>query len=257
MKNNYIKATLLCSTLLFGSVAQAALVDLSTWESDGQGTWTVQAGNDSVIQTVNGIPGVFFENGNNARGTAISGEITVKTASDDDFIGFVLGYQNDELRSASADYWLIDWKQNDQTFPGLGSSLDGLSLSHVVDGTAESSFWAHTAGAVNEVARANNLGSTGWVDNTTYSFDIVHTPSLIQVKVDGVVELSVSNIDAGVAEFGDGAYGFYNYSQLNVEYAGITDRVIVQPPISSVPEPSTLAIFALGFAGLLTRKLTK
>jgi hypothetical protein len=250
MNKNYIKIIVLGSSLLFSSISNAALVDLSTWESDGVGSWNVQTGNDSVIQTTNGVPGVFFENGNNARGTAISGEITVNTTSDNDFIGFVLGYQDGELRSAGADYWLIDWKQSDQTFGGLGTSVDGLSLSHVIDGTTESSFWAHTAGAVDEVARATNLGSTGWLDNTTYSFDIVHTASLIEVKVNNIVELSVTAVQAGVTEFGDGAYGFYNYSQRDVEYSGITDRVI-----PSVPEPSTLAIFALGVAGLFSRKL--
>lgn len=248
MKNNYIYKAVLASILLFSSIVHATMVDLSTWESDGQGTWTVQPGNDSVIQTVNGVPGVFFKNGSNARGTAISGEITVKTTGDDDFIGFVLGYQDNELRSASADYWLIDWKQGDQS-----PAVDGLALSHVTNGTVESSFWAHTPG-VDEVARGNTLGSTGWLDLTTYSFDIIHTASLIQVKVNGTIELSVSNVDAGVAEFGDGAYGFYNYSQSNVEYAGITERV-VPPVIPSVPEPATLAIFALGFVGLLTRQL--
>jgi hypothetical protein len=250
------KIALLSTAILFSNASQAALVDLSTWESDGVGSWNVQTGNDTVLQTTNGIPGVFFENGSNARGTAISGEITVTTSSDDDFIGFVLGYQDDELRSSTADYWLIDWKQNDQTFNGLGSSLDGLSLSHVVDGTVESSFWTHASGAVDEIARATNLGSTGWIDNTTYSFDIIHTASLIEVKVNDIVELSVTATQAGVTEFGDGAYGFYNYSQENVQYAGITDRVIV-PPTTSVPEPSTLAIFALGFAGLFSRKLKR
>lgn len=254
MKNNYIYKALLASILLFSSISHATMVDLSTWESDGQGTWTVQPGNDSVLQTVNGVPGVFFENGSNARGTEISGEITVKESGDDDFIGFVLGYQDGELRSASTDYWLIDWKQGNQTFGTFAPA--GLALSHVTDGTVENTFWGHFGG-VNEIARATNLGATGWSDFTTYDFDIVHTASLIQVMVDGVIELSVSNVDAGVAEFGDGAYGFYNYSQRQVEYAGITERIIVQPPIPSVPEPSTFAILALGLTGLLSRKLKK
>jgi len=248
MKKNNLKTLVLSAGILISSVSHAALVDLSTWESDGQGTWNVQAGNDTVLQTTNGIPGVFFENGSNARGTAISGEITVTTTGDDDFIGFVLGYQDGELRSATADYWLIDWKQNDQ-----GAASDGLALSHVTNGTVENSFWAHTAGAVDEVARATNLGSTGWLDNTTYSFDITHTASLIEVKVNNIVELSVTAAQAGVSEFLDGAYGFYNYSQSSVEYAGITETII--PPVNSVPEPSTLAIIALGLLGFGSRKL--
>lgn len=253
MNKNHIKTIALGSALLFSSISHAALVDLSTWESDGQGTWNVQAGNDSVIQSINGQPTVFFEDANNARGTAISGEITVGNSTDDDFIGFVLGYQNDELRSATADYWLIDWKKGDQNFTGLAK--EGLSLSHVTNGTLASAFWNHTDAGITEIARANTLGSTGWENNISYNFDIVHTASLIEVKVNNIVELSVTAADAGVTEFFDGAYGFYNYSQDNVSYAGITDRVIPVPPVNSVPEPSTLAIFALGIAGLFSRKL--
>lgn len=240
MKHKLIKSTLVALSALVASTANAALIDLSTWQNEGQGTWTVQgANNDSVFQSVNGQPTVFFENGSNARDTAISGEITVQTTGDDDFIGFVLGYQAGELRSATADYWLIDWKQGDQ-----GSAVDGLALTHIINGVSTDAFWSHGTGAV-EVARGTNLGSTGWLDNTKYSFDIIHTASLIQVKVNDVIELSVTAAQAGVSEFADGAYGFYNYSQSNVLYAGIEERVV-----TGIPEPTTLAVFGLALLGL-------
>jgi len=233
------------------AVAVPVNVDLTGWTSDGGGNWVVQAGNDSVLQTVNGQPTVFYEPGANAQGTALSGEITVQTTGDDDFVGFVLGYQAGEDSSASADYWLVDWKQGDQS-----GALDGLALSHVTDATgpANPDFWQHTGG-VDEVARASNLGSTGWADNTTYSFDLVFTADLIQVYVDGVLELDVSAAAAGVASYSDGAFGFYNYSQDNVLYAGITedDDIIIEPP-SGVPEPETLALFTLGLTGLMLRR---
>lgn len=251
-KFTLIKA--LSASLLIGSgVANAALIDLSTWEHDGNGTWATQGvNNDSVLQSINGQPTVFFENGSNARDTAISGNIQVGSTSDDDFVGFVLGYQNDELSSASADYWLVDWKQGNQSYGG-STALAGLALSHVTDGSVENYFWGHHTG-IDEIARGSNLGSTGWVVGTTYSFDIIHTASLIQVKVDGNVELSVSATTAGVSEFNDGAYGFYNYSQNNVLYSGLEERVIIT---NSVPEPTSLAILSLGLIGFASRKFKK
>lgn len=225
------------------SLAHAVPVDLSGWVengfkgNDGAGNWVVQPGNDSVLQTVNGDPTVFFEAGSNAQGTALSGTIKVETTGDDDFIGFVLGYQDGELNSTNADFWLIDWKQLDQG----GGALDGLALSHVTGDIANGggsfdTFWNHT-GTVNEVQRATNLGSTGWADNTEYLFDLTFTSSQIQIKVDGVVELDYTGV------FTDGAFGFYNFSQNPVRYAGITTAVI------DAPEPSTIGFLALGLLG--------
>ena len=246
MRNKLIKAFLFFSLVGHVSLANASLIDLTTWENDGQGSWAVQGvNNDSVIQSINGQPTVFFKDGNLARNTAISGEITVKTTGDDDYIGFVLGYSDNELLSNSSDYWLIDWKQGNQ-----GSASRGLALSHVTNG-ASGNFWNHSNG-VSEIARGSVLGNTGWLDNTKYTFDIIHTASLIQVSVNGNVELSVTAADAGVAEFTNGAYGFYNYSQSQVLYAGLEER-----KVESIPEPTSLAIFALGVLGLSSRRFKK
>nr|WP_309504050.1 VPLPA-CTERM sorting domain-containing protein [uncultured Roseovarius sp.] len=247
--------TAICSMAILPAAAMAAPVDLSGWGengfqgNNGAGTWNVQAGNDSVLQTINGRPTVFFESGSNAQGTSLSGSIEVKTTGDDDFVGFVLGYQDAELNSASADFWLIDWKQGNQDVADAG-----LSLSHVigdVSAAPQNDFWEHT-GVVDEVLRGSTLSSTGWADNQAYTFDLIFTPTLIQVKVDGVTELSYTSIDHGSA-FTDGAFGFYNYSQSTVEYAGITSAVV---PPSPVPLPATLPLLMAGFGalGLMRRR---
>jgi len=239
-------------TLAFMSSVNAAPVDLSGWGSEGQGNWAVQAGNNSVFQSQNGQPTVFFETGSNSLNTALSGTIEVQTASDDDFIGFVLGYQAGELSSSNTDYWLIDWKQSNQFYNG-GTGSAGLALSHVTDSSNANSFtdfWGHTGG-VNEIARATSLGATGWSDNTEYLFDLTFTNNLIEVYVDNILELSVTAADAGVSQFNDGAFGFYNYSQSRVLYAGIQQNAVV-------PEPSILALFGLGIFGLgLSRRKMK
>ena len=246
-----INRIILPFALLYSSVSLAAPVDLSGWVAEGgNSSWNLQtlnAPNDTVLQTVNGQPTVFFESGSNALGTALSGSIKVTSGGnwDDDFIGFVLGYDTGEIFSASADFWLIDWKQNDQNYGPFGSNsqaFDGLALSHVTNSSPETSFWAHSGG-VNEVARAENLGSTGWQDNTEYTFDLVYTTNLIQVYVDNVLELNVTAAQAGVSGFSDGAFGFYNFSQQDVLYAGIT-----KDP-ANVPEPSVISLLLMGLAG--------
>lgn len=241
MKKIYNLVSALFILLAINSQAATIPVDLTGWQNEGDGIWNVQPGNDSVIQTRNGNPTVFFNNGVNAQGQALSGEITVNTTSDDDFIGFVLGYQSGALFNSPNTFYLIDWKQNDQS-PGI----DGLALSSVSNVSSAGGFpdyWSHTGG-VTELQRATNLGSTGWNDNQTYTFDLVFTPNLIQVYVDNVLEINFSGT------FSDGSFGFYNYSQGNVQYAGLT----TQQADNFVPEPSSIAILSLGLLGLLARR---
>lgn len=230
--------------------AVAAPVDLTSWSAEGQGTWTVANPADTVLQSINGEPTVFHNNSANSQGTALSGSIKVEASSnwDDDFIGFVLGYEAGELNSATADYWLIDWKQANQNAYGA-TGLAGLALSHVTGAETDTEFWGHT-GVVNEVARGTNLGSTGWADETEYTFDLTFTSTLIEVFVDGDLEISFSG------NFTDGGFGFYNFSQGHVTYAGISNRVI--PPInpSVVPLPAGMPIMltALGIFGWMARR---
>ncbi|MCB1706432.1 MAG: PEP-CTERM sorting domain-containing protein [Halioglobus sp.] len=236
-------------------------VDLSGWiengfkGNNGAGTWNVQPGNDSVLQSTNGQPTVFFSAGSNAQGTTLGGTIKVDTSSDDDFIGFFLGYQDGELNSNNADFWMIDWKQGDQSGASKGLALSHVSGDIAGGGNADPTFWEHT-GTVTEVQRATNLGSTGWVNFQEYSFDLIFTSTQIQVKVDGVVELDYAG------NFSDGAFGFYNYSQAGVLYAGITEEDLPDPcdtnppgqggcpATGQVPVPGTLGLLGLGILGL-------
>lgn len=250
------------ASLLAAPMASAAPVDLNTWNPEsypavsgfGAGVWTVSAGGGTVTQSVNGQPTLFYSDFN-AMGTDVRGTIRV-TGSDDDFIGFVLGFDPGDTSSSGADYLLIDWKGADQNFdfgtpsttPG-GLAPAGLAVSRVTGVPTADEFWqhtdyaSHTGGGLTELARGTNLAATGWARNTDYEFRFVFHATQLQVYVDNVLELDIAG------SFSNGRIGFYNFSQAGVVYSAFT--VDPAPPI---PEPATLSLLGVGMAALAARR---
>lgn len=219
--------------------AFAAVVDLSTWTQEGTGTWNLQPGNNAVLQTTNGNPTTFYSD-YSAFGNRLSGTIRVGTTSDNDFIGFVVGFTPGDLTDGSSNFLLIDWKQGTQGSFGCNANV-GLAVSQATTGLANNAgAWCHQGAGVTELQRGATLGSTGWVDNTTYTFDLEYTANNLKVFVDGGLQIDINGA------FTDGRFGFYNYSQAQVTYAGITNDTL--PPMNgAVPEPATWAMMIGGF----------
>ncbi len=232
-----LKKLSLAAALLAAAPVQAAPVDLSTWTKEGSGTWVVQPGNDSVIQTQNVDPGVYYSDFQ-AFGNELGGTIRVNTTSDDDYIGFVLGFNPGDATSGSTDFLLVDWKQGTQASGGC-TGLAGLSISRVTAGfNAPNDLWCHN-NSVELLQRGATLGNVGWLDDTQYDFSLEYTSTNARVFVNGVLQLDVTG------SFSNGRFGFYNYSQAAVEYAGITQDVL-----PGIPEPSTWALLILGFGAV-------
>ncbi len=242
MKISSLKSIITFTMVLMVAVsANAAPVDLSSWIKEGNGNWILQSGNNAVLQTDNGPPTVFH-NGQDSQGKTLSGKIRVQ-GSDDDYIGFVLGYNAGDLNNPNADYILIDWKKQDQNFYGVAKK--GLAISRVTGELKDDAgAWAHDSSmGVTELQRGATLGSTGWEYDIDYDFDITFTPNLIEVYVNNNLELSITG------SFNDGSFGFYNYSQANVLYSAIDENV--------VPIPGAVWLFGPGLGALFFAKKKK
>jgi len=257
-KSTFIRILGSIFAMLLTGTVHAGLVDLSSWQIDGSGNWVLPGPpNDSVLQTLNSRPTMFF-NDMDSQGTKLSGTIKVETASDDDFIGFVLGYDDGDLfgSNLTTDYILFDWKQGDQAGWDSGMAISRVTGSIDASGVATgSNAWQHNGNVTLLEQATTGFGSLGWEDNIEYSFDISFTSTNITIDIDGN---EVFNINGA---FEDGSFGFYNYSQPFVRYAGIEEDVIPvqcgapgQPPCP-IPEPSSLVIMLLGLLGIhLKRK---
>ncbi len=249
-------ATLAMALASFG--AAAAAIDLRTWTAESYpavagfsaGKWTTAADGSSVTQSVNGQPTLFVSDFN-AVGTDVRGKIRVNASSDDDFVGFAIGYRPGDTSNAGADYLLVDWKKVDQYYnfdapsstPG-STALAGLAVSRVSGIPTADEFWGHLnfdadANGLQQLARGTTLGSTGWTEGETYEFRFVFQPTRLVVYVNEQLELSVDGA------FSNGRMGFYNFSQANVSYSAFT-----LDPAPPVPEPATWALLLGGLAAV-------
>jgi len=210
-------------TLAGASFAQGQIIDLSTWQtiqyelnSQPDASWDLQPGNTSVLQSVNSDASIFLSEFD-AIGQEIRGTWRVETGSDDDFMGFVFGYQG------RGQYYLFDWKQSSQTFGGdfaeVGMSLKIVDMPAGSDPTQDD-LWP-TIGNANVTVPLHN--TIPWVDFVDYEFVLNWVPGTIQITVLEAGQV-LENWTLADSTYTSGAFGFYNYSQGDVLYQGFTQE---------------------------------
>lgn len=235
----------LCIVALYlgmGLTAHAATIDLSSWTQYGDasaGNWTVSSDGSSVYQSINGYP-TYFVSDTEYINMEFEGNFKVKTTSDDDYIGFVFGFNGLD------DYLLFDWKQLDQNF-SWGQAYEGFTLSRISgSGVDEWELWDHAGDGI-EVLASDYGSDKGWADETTYNFTLTYQENRIIIEIDGIEIFDISG------SFDAGSFGFYNFSQASVEYQGFEEDP------APVPEPATMLLLGSGLVGIagLRRKFRK
>nr|NCS29853.1 tandem-95 repeat protein [Microcystis aeruginosa F13-15] len=202
------------------------LFDLSKWTSvqydltvqDPDASWQIQPGNTVVEQKINADASILLSNVD-VTNNRIEGTWRVGTSDDDDYIGFVFGYQDPQH------FYVFDWKQADQNESSLGFAERGMSIK-VVDANSSltgTDLWPTNGNGQRVKQLFHN--TVAWKDLTDYKFTIDFVPGqfTITVKEGNTIIDSVTINDN---TYTSGKFGFYNYSQSNVLYSGFSQQAL-------------------------------
>ncbi len=234
MKTSFVSFFLLLFSLfphLLHSQCQTN-VDFNTWRQEGltiNGNWTVAGGGTSVNQTINGDP-TFYVSPDTFINVLIQGSFRVNTSFDDDYVGFVFGFNDPTGNSTNYDTYLFSWKNLTQTkFTTTGintTAQEGMTLAKVSGNISSANdillyLWGNLNTANKyEVLGTNYSNTAGWNSFTTYTFTLLYTPTRITIAIDNQVIFDVPGC------YERGRFGFYNYSQSDVNYSNFSYKLI-------------------------------
>ena len=219
------------------TVGDPEVVDLRPWEiidfnfgSQTQALWEINPEGTEAEQHRNARASGLLSDFTLKNGQ-VKGQFKVDTTSDDDYIGFVFGFQD------TRNFYLFDWKQTNQD-----RALRGMNIKRYKSPGSFDLWGTEISGG------GQNLfhNSVGWKDKTWYEFSLSFHPGEFTVTVTEVgTNIVLDSFTVLDDTYASGGFGFYNYSQDSVLYRGFelettADHEYIYPVTAVDPDNDTL-----------------
>jgi RHS repeat-associated protein len=202
------------------------IVDLSTWSvhqyemnSQPNANWVLSQDDTVATQTVNADASILLSDFDLAN-DRIEGT-WLKSGWDDDLMGFVFGYQDDQH------FYLFDWKQGTQG-DSWGTAEVGMSVKRIDSDRPLVGADLWPTRTIDDSVELLFHNSIPYTTEQEYGFSLDFNGGHFKIIVtDGDTVLEEIEIEDG--RYSGGKFGFYNNSQGDVQYRGFSRTRLASP----------------------------
>ncbi|XP_063594895.1 cartilage oligomeric matrix protein-like [Penaeus indicus] len=213
--------------------------------------WVVYDDGAEIHQTVNSDPALAI--GDHVMiDVDFDGTFFIEDTSDDDFVGFVFGYQS------NARFYVVAWKKGPQNW--FNQAERGVTLKLVDSATGPGSalrdaLWL-TGSTPNQATLLWHDGSIGWTPNVAYRWQLHHRPNIGTIRFylyQGTnLVMDSGNIYDGTLQ--GGRLGLYCFSQEEIIWSNVKYTCEDGVPQAMFDDlPQTLKDQVLNTSGISTK----